>query len=101
MTRGWQKWNNEFILPNNNHHKPSHTDMNTVTMNRGFLNPQNEKRYQAEQPRGNFLTNFWNNQIVHPEKVPGNIGIAWATSFAGIAIILIRTFGKDVLVPQH
>lgn len=52
-------------------------------------------------PKRNFLARFWSEEIVHPEKLPGNIGIAFATGVAGIAVLLIRTVGKDLLVPQH
>lgn len=71
--------------------------------NRGFLNANEKRSAGGGAPlvdKRNFLVKFWQDEITSPEKAPGNVAIAGVTAMAGVAVILFRTLGKDLLVPQ-
>lgn len=68
-------------------------------MQPGFLN--SGRRGPPPAPKSsNPLVRFWREEIVNPEKAGGNIAIAWGVGVALAGVTLIRTLGKDLLVPQ-
>jgi hypothetical protein len=67
-----------------------------VHSQRGFLNPQ--KRAPPRDQR-NFIRRFWDEQIVSPDKVDGNVTIAWAALVFAGGIVAARTIAKDIIVP--
>lgn len=65
----------------------------------GFLNASGRRGPAPPPKSSNPLVRFWNEEIVNPEKQPGNMAIAWGVAVALAGITVIRTVGKDLLVP--
>lgn len=65
----------------------------------GFLNGPGGRRPPPPARSSNPLVRFWTEQIVHPEKLPGNLAIGYGTAFALGGVVLIRYLGKAMLAP--
>ncbi|PWN27996.1 hypothetical protein BDZ90DRAFT_259827 [Jaminaea rosea] len=69
-------------------------------MQPGFLNGPGRRGGPPAPPRSsNPIARFWAEEIVHPEKLPGNMAIAYGTAIAVAGVLFIRTLGKAALVP--
>ncbi|PWZ00596.1 hypothetical protein BCV70DRAFT_211412 [Testicularia cyperi] len=71
------------------------SDGSYLSAQRGFLS---SPAGRPQQPKANFLMRFINNEILAPEKRPGNISIAWGLTVFAAGIIAARKFG-DLITP--
>ncbi|KAK0523028.1 hypothetical protein OC834_004200 [Tilletia horrida] len=72
-------------------------------MQPGFLNASRAggpgSRGPARPQPTSALGRFWQNEVLAPEKRPGNLVILYSAGFFAAGVTLFRTLGKDIFVP--
>lgn len=70
----------------------------------GFLNDPaaggRGARGQAPRDQRGFVQRLWQDYIVAPNKIEGNVTIGWAVLVFAGGIVATRTLAKDMIVPS-